>query len=116
MSYWNLEASEDGSEWHVLHAARGDQHLLGPTAAEKDLIGRKIIDSFNVLSENEKSEYLLGYVEQNHRHTWTIDPTPTVFFRFFRLIGLGEDVHEGDDAKRCMHAVGLELYGEIHED
>jgi hypothetical protein len=115
MSYWNLEASDDGSNWDVLHAARGDPYLLEPSVEKNTWLKKNIIES-EVISTDEKSECLLSYVEQNHRHTWNIDPSPIVFYRFFRLIGIGTDMPEGDDVNRCMHAVGLELYGDVHEE
>jgi hypothetical protein len=115
MSYWNLEASEDGSEWHVLHAARGDPHLIKPSVKQKKWLKKNIIES-EKLSTDEKSEHLLSFAERNHCHTWNIDPSPIVFYRFFRLIGIGTDMPEGVDVNRCMHAVGLELYGDVHED
>ena len=29
MTDWNLEASQDGENWTVLHEARNDRHLAG---------------------------------------------------------------------------------------
>jgi hypothetical protein len=95
MSYWNLEASEDGFNWYVLHEARDDQHLYPPTDATTTLLKEHIID------------YLLSYAERNFRHTWTINPEPTAFCRCFQLIGLGADIPEENMTRDGMHGVGL---------
>jgi hypothetical protein len=114
MSYWNLEGSQDGSEWQVLHEARNDCHLLPPFPLTMRRLKEDLIDSPHV-SEEEKTDILLSYVEKYHRHTWNI--SSNIFYRYFRLIGCGaNNMPEGADVNRCMHGVGIELYGDVHED
>lgn len=115
MSGWNLEGSEDGLEWTVLHEVRGDSHLMPLLDVDGEVMSTLILVVINnpEYSESEKAEILLGYVEQNHRHTWEIESD--AFYQYFRLIGRGPCKNEDDLLSRCMHAVGLELYGDVHE-
>jgi hypothetical protein len=108
-SDWNFEGSNDGSTWLPLHQARGDPHLVRPTREEikslTDLCGDEDF------SEREVSEMLLTYVERKHRHTWSI--VSTEFYRYFHFIGLGPEHIEGRG--HCVHIVGLELFGDVHD-
>lgn len=101
-SFWNFEGSEDGIEWTVLHEARDDPHLYDDI--EKDLFA------------STTGEERLLYVELKKRHTWRIELDSPMFFKFFRIIGLGLQFADEDDERICIHVVGLELFGDIHED
>jgi hypothetical protein len=113
MSDWNFEGSNDGSTWLPLHEARGDQHLVQPTSEEIRRLTELFVGEAFIASERETSEMLLTYVERKHRHTWSI--VSTEFYRYFRFIGLDPGLHiEGRE--QCMHGVGLELFGDVHEE
>lgn len=102
---WNFEASENGVEWTVLHEARNDTHLFRSNEDEEEEQR-----TFHGWSADE----LLLHAERNLRHTWNIELESPRFFKFFRIIGMGtEDL---DEEKVCMHVVGLELFGDIHEE
>jgi hypothetical protein len=110
-SDWNFEGSNDGSTWLPLHQARGDQHLVQPPGAEIRSLTELCVDED--FSERKTSEMLLTYVERKHRHTWSI--VSTEFYRYFRFIGLGPEANiEGHGY--CVHGVGLELFGDVHEE
>jgi hypothetical protein len=96
---------------HGYHSikARDDQHLLRPT--DEEFISLTELFEESNASERETSEMLLTYVEDKHRHTWSL--VSTEFYRYFRFIGLGpEHIHRFE---QCMHGVGLELFGDVHE-
>lgn len=101
---WNFECSENGTEWTVLHEARNDPHLVRPPPDEYE-------ERFYGLSADE----LLSFTEQTLRHTWNIELPSPRFFRYFRIIGIGMEDEDFSDAV-CMHAVGLEIFGDIHEE
>jgi hypothetical protein len=106
-SYWNFEGSEDGVEWTVLHKARDDTQTVRRPDYHDDQ------ERFDGWSKEE----LLSHAERNLRHTWNIELSSPRFFRFFRFIGLGMDaLDEMEPLKMCLHAVGLELFGDIHEE
>jgi hypothetical protein len=118
---WNFEASQDGSVWDILHAARGDDRL---SLSESSDIITKLDKSFPpssstsvALSEKEqhqRSEALLRLIEQDYRATWELSsPHVTEFYRYFRIIGAGS---ENDIRDNCLHGEGLELFGDIYED
>ena len=56
------------------------------------------------------------FAERELRHTWQIDPPSPTFFRFFRIIGSGTNYERHENASNCLHGVGLELYGDVHEE
>jgi len=112
---WNFEASHDGVTWDILHASRGDNNLLlsdhAPgrrTSAETFL--QEAMQAF-VYSEEEALDAVISFLELHCRHTWTLDPPPDQFYRFFRIMGASE---LGTDS--CLHGDGLELYGEVYEE
>lgn len=117
---WNLEASLTGTDWEVLHEARGDSHLMPPPRIESlDLSIQEIVESARDAQDNditveEADEVLLAYVEKNHRHTWDIQSNQ--FFRYFRIIGPGIPFAELDPRHGgCIHVVGLEIFGNVQE-
>lgn len=65
--------------------------------------------------ESEQQQVGQEFADRVRRHTWTIDP-PSTFYRYFRIIGSGTDYERAENASDCLHGVGLELYGDIHED
>lgn len=111
---WNFEASQDGENWDVLHASRGDNNLLMEhaqgqrTGAESFL--QEAMQEY-VYSEEEALDAVVSFLELHHRHTWTLDPAPEKFYRYFRVIGADEI---GENT--CLHGDGLELYGEVNEE
>jgi len=116
MTDWKLEASTDRVEWTVLHEAHNVKAMKGPSEAQLDAL-RALIDSQEDLSENERAEILLDCAERDHRCTFLIrnnEESPT-FYRYVRIIGPGP-ANLSPEASSCLHGVGLELYGDVHED
>ena len=109
---WNLEGSLDGTVWEVLHAARGDDRLC--LSESSDIITRldKSFPSASI-TDQLRSEALLRLIEQDYRYTWELDPQPTNFYRYFRIIGAGS---EHDIRDNCLHGEGLELFGDVYEE
>lgn len=56
------------------------------------------------------------FVERERRHTWTITSPSNVFFHYFRIIGSGTDYVRAEGSSDCLHGVGLELHGDVHEE
>ena len=118
---WNLEASLDGSSgsWHILHAARDDEHLTEPSGDELACLSNRmkaLLESDIASNECQKEAYdlRLAYAEEKLRHTWDIhvDGGCDNFYQFFRLTSMPDaEVHTIG-----LDAVGFELYGEIHEE
>ena len=111
---WNLEGSNDGTQWDVLHEARNDDHLrLTETDDKIDVQLAQTLEYYNddVRTDALAADILLSMLEQDYRHTWELDPKPEQFYRFFRIIGAGPT----DDGE-CLHGEGLELFGDLHED
>lgn len=116
---WNLEASVDGKKeddgWDVLHQARNDTSLKmeeGNDELKAQLTKTLAFYNDHVQGDNLSAEVLLTILEQDYRHTWTLDPPPTKFYRHFRLIGASPK--KGDDL--CLHGEGLEIYGDVYEE
>ncbi|CAB9501449.1 expressed unknown protein [Seminavis robusta] len=114
---WNFEASQDGTVWDVLHAARGDARLcLSESSDIITKLEKSLPSPAAGLSEREqqqRSEALLRLIEQDYRHTWELAPVVTQFYRYFRIIGAGS---ENDIRDNCLHGEGLELFGDVYED
>lgn len=116
MTDWNFEASVDGNEWEMLHAAR-DENISPPSSQEMEELTRETLfeddyEQEDIPKEAELSEFLLSYVERKHRHFFEIDhndETEGVFYRYFRFTGV-------EESTSCLHGVGLELYGNVHEE
>jgi hypothetical protein len=126
MSDWNFEASADGNDWEVLHRARNDAHIQRPSvAAREDL--RELIEHKEEAFEKAKAtpeetramkiDTCTGFAEERLRHTWDIDGPPSSFYRFFRILGPGEEEIVGRNGSiglnGCLHGVGFELFGDV---
>ncbi|CAB9500386.1 expressed unknown protein [Seminavis robusta] len=112
---WNLEGSVDGKSWDVLHAARDDDSLKmdeGNDEIKAQLTKTLAFYNDHVQNDELSADVLLTILEQDYRHSWKLDPPPTKFYRFFRLIGASDE--KGEDA--CLHGEGLELYGAVYEE
>lgn len=111
---WNLEGSNDGTKWELLHAARDDDHLRLTEADDKiDVQLAQTLEYYNdeVRTDELAGDILLSMLEQDYRHTWAIKTQPKKFYRYFRIIGAGPK----DDCE-CLHGEGLELYGDVFEE
>jgi len=113
MTDWNLEGSKDGDEWTILHEARNDQHIASTDPALKDKWSADVA-ACNTIGEKVAVSH--EFAERERRHAWQITPSFDVFYRFFRIIGSGSDYERDEEASNCLHGVGLELYGDVHED
>lgn len=110
---WNLEGSNDGKKWEVLHAARDDNDLFleeGNDEIKRQLTKTLSFYNDHVQSDELAANVLLQILEQDFRHTWKVDAKGK-FYRYFRLIGASDP--DGEDA--CLHGEGLELFGEVYE-
>lgn len=113
MTDWNFEGSTDGIEWTLLHEARNDRHLA---ALSSDLQMRWQEDMDACSSTEEAVVATQEFVERELRHTWEITSRSDVFHRYFRITGSGTNYERTQDSYTCLHGVGLELYGDIHDD
>jgi len=115
---WNFEASTDGNDWVVLHAGRGGgDHKLSNARCQKRSQDGEIEwlrRMFECQDEDEdRQETYCDYMENNYRHIWNVNNSPGHYFRYFRLIGSDK---EGETNPGCLHAISLEIYGDVHED
>ena len=51
---------------------------------------------------------------RRHRRTFALTPTDN-YYRFFRISSAGTEVGVSDGLG-CLHGIGLELYGDVHEE
>lgn len=140
MKYWTMEGSDDGKEWKELYTLRaGEEQLPSFTQKEKDMIKSEISmvknDIMTVPAEPDpmqKVEIVLDQAENSRRKIWEIMNPMTDFFRFFRIIAIdkedattekssfveddADDTHSPIMTKRAFHELGIELFGEIHEE
>lgn len=114
---WNVEGSDDGVEWVVLHQARGED-LSPPTQEEMDELERETAfddmdDGLNrekIPSETEISEFLLSYAELKHRRLFHIEAeSGNVFYQYIRLVAC-------KGSRNHLYGIGLELFGDVHEE
>lgn len=135
---WNFEGSNDGKEWDVLHQARDDDNLWleeGSDEIKTQLTKTLAFYNDHVQEDELSSEILLTILEQDYRHTWVLDPPPTKFYRYFRLIGASKQLKkkkkkskkdgkeeeddesdsDDEDESGCLHGEGLELFGNLYE-
>lgn len=63
------------------------------------------------LSTDDPQAEVQDYLDANVRHTWALTPSPEQFYRLFRITPPAEAI-----GSNCFHAVGLELYGDVHEE
>ena len=113
---WNFEASNNGKNWIVLHAARDDIHLLrinGKHDPERHASGQLhwLRDATQDLNEGEKEEVYCDYMERFHRHTWEVNNSSGDFYRYFRIIGASPE-----GSHKCLHGIGLEIFGLAQEE
>lgn len=104
---WDFEGSVDGLTWDTLFMYREDDN-----ESRGEYFSHQLVNKF--VSENageENKDIVTSWVERNHRETWSLNPLPTVYYRYFRIIGAGAI----EEDCRCMHGLGLELYGDVHE-
>lgn len=120
MTVWNFEGSTDGISWDTLHEARFDKHLLAPsnTAIEQLSKCLKEIEGLDA-----KKNVATDWTERHLRHTWELKPVPAKFYRHFRFIGVGGEAfdklceeHDELPESYCMHGVGFEVFGDVHEE
>ncbi|KAL7538542.1 hypothetical protein ACHAXR_009629 [Thalassiosira sp. AJA248-18] len=113
---WNFEASPDGENWILLHAGRDDDgHKVSyKRACERRRCGEteKLRGLLSRGDEVERQETFCDYMERNYRHIWELDNSSGHFFRYFRMIG----ADTADEIGRCLHAIGLEIYGDVQEE
>lgn len=113
---WNLEASMDGENWVILHRGTNDdgnkvsqrRRNERINAGEYDALGGLL---YGIDGEEERKNEYNHYMERNYRHIWKLDNFSREFFRYFRMIGTGPP-----DERRCLHAIGLEIYGSVYEN
>ena len=141
---WNFEGSNDGVAWTILHAGSDTQHKLRATriSDQQAQFDAKWFDYFRLGPQSglkDWDEVYCDYMERHYRHTWEIDfepsssptssprsqPLPSQhlqlrqqqqqsprYFRYFRIIG--NDPRDGEG--RCLHFIGLEIYGHVYEE
>jgi len=115
---WNFEGSENGTDWCVLHASRSEEHLRlrGERAngkAAMQYVQHVFVEELELhkINNQEAMDVLVSFLEREQRHTWPITPPhPNVFYRYFRIIGADEIGVGG-----CLHAEGLEIFGDVSE-
>ena len=143
---WNFEGSMDGLHWTVLHAGSDNQHKLRATRISDQQAQFEASWFDTLIRGDERSggitnwrEIYCDYMERHYRDTWEIDcavsdsqqqqqqqqqqvvPHPSShhhqqqypqYFRYFRIIG--NDPQDGEG--RCLHFIGLEIYGHVYEE
>ena len=130
---WDLVASTDGATWEHIHKVGYDDvtKVCRSDLPEEMFHPNGNLDSFQrqferaVQSEPlgvhgvrpehryDPQEELQDYLDAHARQTWALTPSPTEFYRFFRITPPAE--YEPDDCS-CFHAVGFEFYGDVHEE
>ena len=124
-SGWDLVASIDGTTWELLHKVEDDEvtkvkksHLPGEMfGADGSLdVFRQQIDKAVESGPGHKyilQEEVQDYLDAHVRQTWALTPSPTEFYRIFRITPQVEWVHHQSE---CFHAVGFEFYGDVNEE
>lgn len=114
---WNFEASTDGETWDILHASRDEEELRlrGERAngkAAMKYVQRVFLEELEIhqINNREAMDVLVSFLEREQRNTWAIEPPNRIFYRYFRIIGADEIGVGG-----CLHAEGLEIFGEVSE-
>ena len=95
---WNLEASEDGVTWDVLHASRNEEtklRLRGERAngkAAMRYVQRVFLEELELhqINNKEAMDVLVSFLEREQRSTWAISSPHNNFYRYFRIIGADE--------------------------
>jgi hypothetical protein len=99
-----------------LHAAH-DEHVSPPSNQEIEELTRENIFAEDSATEDipnneETNESSLSYEKRKHRHFFEIEHKPEtkgVFYGYFRFTGF-------EESTSCLYGVGLELYGNVHEE
>ena len=115
---WNLEGSQDGIAWETLHASRDDQSLnFNEKGTEfRDKLKENRLSFFleeTRLNVDQKVDVIASFAEKYFRHTWKLTPTPTDFYRYFRILGASPITI--DSEKSCLHGEGLEFFGDLRD-
>lgn len=113
MTDWNLEGSKDGSTWIILHKARNDRNIAMPDDSLMEQLG---VDLDRCSTVAVREEISLEFAERERRGTWQLSPSSDEFYQYFRIIGSGMDYERSETSLVCLHGIGLELYGDIHEE
>lgn len=92
----------------MTHAARGESTACArPTDEEVNELIAKLENT--PAQQEEVSEFLLSHAERRRRRLLHLEPAsdaPT-FYRHIQITGGKES---------CLHGVGLELFGDVHEE
>mmetsp|Transcript_41548 Transcript_41548/g.110797 ORF Transcript_41548/g.110797 Transcript_41548/m.110797 type:complete len:243 (+) Transcript_41548:211-939(+) len=124
-SGWDLVASTDGTAWKLLHTVKDDE----VTKVNKSHLPVEVFDANGSLDRFRKQidkavesgpehkynpqEEFQDYLDAHVRQTWALTPSPTEFYRFFRITPQVEWEHYQNE---CFHAVGFEFYGDVNEE
>lgn len=133
---WTMEGSADGLVWTELHTwRRGDQATnfsqkqIQYLKEEVNMVKNDIMIVPKEQDPRQKLEIVLDEAEYSKRKVFEISSPPRDFFRFFRFLSVdatprnsaeeedsNEAMHSPIFTKRDFRALGLELFGEIHEE
>lgn len=108
---WNLEASSDGVTWHLLHEAHQDSYVRGPNHDQNQEAHRVATYWEREGDCDMKALALLEFAERRFRRTFALQPLPTRFYRYFRVIGADDPNERGC----CLHGHSFELFGDVYE-
>ena len=115
---WKFEGSIDGESWTLLHLGReSDEHELKHERfleRERQLENVRLVSKLRETPEVNRDGIHCDYMETHYRHTWEIVDIDAIhsFYRYFRIIGADPPTDEG----KCLHCIGLEIYGRVHEE
>ena len=115
---WKFEGSIDGESWTLLHLGReSDEHELKHERfleRERQLENVRLVSKLRETPEVNRDGIHCDYMETHYRHTWEIVDIDAIhsFYRYFRIIGADPPSDEG----KCLHCIGLEIYGRVHEE
>eukprot|EP00316_Scyphosphaera_apsteinii_P020387 CAMPEP_0119303986 /NCGR_PEP_ID=MMETSP1333-20130426/5321_1 /TAXON_ID=418940 /ORGANISM="Scyphosphaera apsteinii, Strain RCC1455" /LENGTH=368 /DNA_ID=CAMNT_0007306783 /DNA_START=44 /DNA_END=1150 /DNA_ORIENTATION=+ len=105
MKAWYFGASEDGMTWECLHEAHDKDLRFN----ENDV--RAIAEETGAdLEDKDFLDAVAITLARRHTKTFAIDNV-TKYYRYFRISSMGSD-----EGVCCLHAQGLELYGDLHEE
>lgn len=140
MSQWKLEGSNNGKDWTEIHTAEPasgyttwTQKQMQAFKQELDMIRTDVMEIPQKSDPLEKVQVLLDEEEYSKRKIYEIDSPSKEFYKYFQIVAIHEDTtntsteaeqedDENDDSdskamtRRALHGVGLELFGEIHEE
>jgi hypothetical protein len=112
---WNLEASQDGTTWVVLHEVRQDKHLFKDPSCHSYQKMSTVVDRGGTQEE----------VLRQMSHTFKVPESDLAerFYKSFRIASLDREVvrseerqeSQHEDWHMCVHVCGFEIYGDVHE-